>query len=301
MCALEPVRFDPVPPLPADGRGLLTAIEGWVWSPPMRALCAEFGGEFGRSGSILDDLTALEAFSSRWDYRGGAERGAADPVRFGEGREARVLAAVDALGLGRATVPTGTSCDHVLILGGLAPACFARCFGAARLVGDGPAGRPTSITALAAVRPLMDSEVEALRSFTEEPLASEYDALKAGVRAAFGHPRDGHLRVVAVPTARRGAARADSGETLEWFAKNSGRLTADQTVVLVTTSIYAPYQHAVGLRTLNLSSGVRVEIDGIHPTEMDPRLAPQFRAGHFLQEIHATIRALRLLVVQATG
>lgn len=306
-------RFDPIPAFPADGHGLHAAIDGWVRSPPIAALVSEFGGALPQSVSLLELLTTLEDFSSQWDNRRGAERNFARRIALGRAKEELVLEVAIALGLGCATLPKHGHFDHIVILGGLAPACFARCEGAADFVRRSKA-QPQAITALGALRPLGDSEEASVGDLLEMDPADEFAALDTGLRLAFNldpaleerwqrgrirsylDSRGIPIRVVAAPTERAAATRANTADTMDWFAKRIAQLRGGERILLVTTSLYVPYQHVEGLRMLGLPYQAEIEMYGVHPNDMDRRFAPDIQPHHYLQEIRSTIRALGSLV-----
>lgn len=295
-------------------------------SPPMEALVTEFGGAKMPSTSLDDLLVILETFSSQWDYRRGAERSSITKAHLGSASERLIVEAATALGLNRPVLPAHDRFDHILILGGLASACFARCLGAADFVRASHT-RPSAITALGADRPLGAGEMTNVGYLLAKNATNEFDALDAGLRLAFclggasdddwdpkaavpGRPRwirnysDSRgipIQVIAAPTVRLGAMRANTAETMEMFARNIGGLAEGERLLLLTTSLYAPYQHAEGLRTLWLPYRSEVEVYGVHPREMDQRFAPRIEAHHYLQEIRSTICALGRLLRSITG
>jgi hypothetical protein len=274
-------------------------------------------------GDVGDLLGWLDAFSCQWDYRGGGERQLAVVVGVPPELAAIVTRAACDLGLAGPFGPLASHYDHVLILGGLVGACFARPLYAARLLGGGATDAQTvasSVTALGAYRVLMSSEVELAESFGCRDVTDEFEAIDAGVRAAFhlGEPLDergvrselvgaawrlrGYLtasglpvRVVAAPSSVPGQRRANTSDTYRWFATECAQLSPGQRILLVTTDIYARYQHADALRMLAVPYSVGVDVVGMRPGDVDRRLTQEFRPHHYLQEIRSTIRALRAL------
>jgi hypothetical protein len=284
----------------------------------MAALVSEFGGILPRSASLLDLLNTLEAFSAQWDYRRGAERNFNRQIHLGRVSEQLVFEVAVALGLGRGTLPAHGDFDHLLILGGLAPACFARCLGAADVIRQIKT-RPSAITALGSLRPLVQFEEASVRDLLKVGPADEFAALDAGLRLAFEldpvseeemqtgrvrnylDPQGVPVRVIAAPTERRAATRANTADTMDWFAKEIAQLSGKERLLLVTTSLYVPYQHVEGLRTLALPYQTEVEMLGIHPSDMSQRFAPDLQTYHYLQEIRSTICALGNLVRSQRG
>jgi hypothetical protein len=108
-------------------------------------------------------------------------------------------------------------------------------------------------------------------------------------------------RVIAAPTERAGAKRANTADTLDWFANRVAQLRGGGRILLVTTSLYVPYQHVEALRMLGLPYQAKIEMYGVNPHDMDRRFAPDIQPHHYLQEIRSTIRALGSLVRSLTG
>ena len=77
------------------------------------------------------------------------------------------------------------------------------------------------------------------------------------------------------------------------FATELAKLQPAQRILLVTTEIYVPFQHANALRMLALPYGVEVDAAGMQPGKLDARLQQQFEPHNYLQELRSTIRALR--------
>jgi hypothetical protein len=102
------------------------------------------------------------------------------------------------------------------------------------------------------------------------------------------------LRVVAAPSPEPGT-RVTTPSTHSWFATELAELTEGKRILLVTSQIYAPYQHADALRMLTLPYGVRVDVTGIRPGDLDDRLRKEFLPSDYLQEVRSAIRVLRAL------
>ena len=212
----------------------------------------------------------------------------------------------------------------MLILGGLARACLARPLAAARLLSGGvEAG---AVTALGGFRELRGDEVGLVEQVAPEQAGTqavddEFDAMDVGVRLAFGlgAPDDeremradtpfGSWRVheyrtaaglpvfvVAAPSSEPGVRRTNTPDSYEWFATELVGLQPGQRLLLVTSDIYVPFQHADALRVLGLPYEVRVETMGIQPGDLDPRLTQAFSADAYLQEVRSTIMAFGRLL-----
>ncbi|HTA98163.1 MAG TPA: hypothetical protein VK730_11040 [Solirubrobacteraceae bacterium] len=322
------VTFPPVLPLPSTPEELPTAIEGWARSPALTALVEAFGDRLPDDLELDALLTWLEAYSERWDFRSGRERNLVEVPQLTSAAERIVSASALALGLRSAPASSplgdgpegaGGRYDDVLVLGGLVRACLARPLHAAKLLREGNIETKT-VTALGGFRVIAGDEVGLVERVVGEQASDEFHAMDAGLRNAFavaepvsdcgddsnvvgaswrvreyatvtGLP----IRVVAAPSSEPGVRRANTADTYAWFATELARLHRGQRVLIVTTEIYVPYQHADALRMLALPYGVEVDVTGVDPGRAHPELQQAFDTHHYLQEVRSTIRALHAL------
>jgi hypothetical protein len=103
------------------------------------------------------------------------------------------------------------------------------------------------------------------------------------------------VRVVAAPSSEPGVRRANTPDTYAWYATELAQIRPGQRLLVVTTEIYVPFQHADALRMLALPHGVQVDVVGVNPGKAHPELRQTFEPHNYLQEIRSTIRALRAL------
>ncbi|HEY5286603.1 MAG TPA: hypothetical protein VIJ50_05820 [Solirubrobacteraceae bacterium] len=313
-----------VPALPSAREKIPAAIAAWVDSPALRVLLAEFGATLPPEQSLADTLAWLEEFSTRWDFREGKERNLVNAPRFTPVNRRVIVAAAEALGLTGSEKAKDSSAeaayDHVLILGGLVRACLARPLYTTRLIDDGSV-RAAAVTALGGFRAIAGDELGMLESITGESVDDEFHAMDAGVRNAFhttaliedrGEDSDVlgaswrvrkyatdsalSVEVVAAPSREPGTRRANTPDTYAWFATELAKLEPGQRVLVVTTAIYVPYQHAKALQMLALPYGVEVDTIGVDdPGSLHPGLRQESKPHNYLQEIRSTISALRAL------
>ncbi len=93
------------------------------------------------------------------------------------------------------------------------------------------------------------------------------------------------VRVVAAPSSEPGVRRANTPDTYAWLAGESGWVGRGDSVLLVTTDIYRPFQHADAIRMLTLPHGIDVDLVGVQPGGVrHERLAQTFEAHNYLQE-----------------
>jgi hypothetical protein len=318
------IVLEPVPPLPPDGSGLVPAIDRWARSKALREVVHEFDQRPPLDRDLAGLLEWLEQFSERWDFRRG-ERNVVVAPQLTQVTEKVVRVAAEALGLVGGGAARAGRYDQVLILGGRARGCLSRPRLAAKLIEEG-AFEADAVTALGAFRGLDEGEVGLVERVEGVTVGDEFEAMEAGVRTAFGLAEPSAERgedadalgaswrvreyetaagpavsVVAAPSSEPGKRRANTPDTLAWFATELARLEPGQRVLFVTTDIYVPYQHADALRMLALPYGVEVDAVGVNPGQVDPRLALAFEPHNYLQEIRSTIRSLRRLLAAAPG
>jgi len=318
---LSELELAPTQSLPPDSRDLEPAIEAWTQAPTLARLVKEFGGEMPSSDvELASRLEWLEDFSARWDYRAGVERNQVAELDLSPDAQVVTMQAAHALGLVGTSAPANKRYDHILILGGLVRACFARPLQAARLMSE-KSVEARSITALGGYRPLRGDELELAKLVSDREVADEFDAMDAGMRAAFhlGDPikergessdevgvswrvreygallvttAETTVRVVAAPSSEPGVRRANTADTYAWFAAELAHLRAEERILIITSDIYLPFQHADALRMLAIPYAVEVDAVGIQPGDLDRRLSQTFAPHNYLQEIRSTIRSL---------
>ncbi|MFJ6199404.1 hypothetical protein [Micromonospora sp. NPDC092111] len=304
----------------ATAARLTADVRAWVESPPLRRLVAHFGGD-PPAGNLAATLAGLDDFSARhWDFRAGRERPEAREPALDPATTRLVLAAAAALGLVHPVPPARPDYAHLVVLGGLAPACLRRVAYAAHLLRTGPAVTG-EVAVLGSFRPLAELEHRTLAEAGLPPCATEVDVLDAAVRRVFGVPgpadRDGHdadhphhcwasrtyrpaglppVRVLAAPSGDPGRRRAHTADTQRFWAGHV-RLGPGDPVLAVTAPIYVPFQHCDALRTLALPYGCGVDTVGVDPALPDLARLPEptLTPGRYLQEIRSTLRSMRAL------
>jgi len=316
-------RFTPVPAVDVDP-DLRSGIERWALSAPMRALVKAFDGDWTALTRSTDGipgyLSALDTFSERWDTRFGLERNFAHELTLSEKQVEIVIGAADALGLRSIRPPRHRDYDHVLLLGGMFRACFTRTGYAAGLIRAG-AVRTKAVTALGAHRPFGADDFVLAAAAGLPELADEYEALDACTRLAFSLPEpeyaDGQLSdtaggawslrryrfadgtpvaVAAAPSSEPLVRCADIPDALVWFAEHVVPVCPGQRLLMVTTPIYVPTQHATALRILGLPYRVEIDTVGYDPRLLSPPLKEPFNPSKYLLGVRSSIRALRDLL-----
>ena len=73
-----------------------------------------------------------------------------------------------------------------------------------------------------------------------------------------------------------------------------------QRILLVTSAIYVPFQHADAIRMLGLPYRASVDTVGVDASlGREPVLEQTFTASNYLQEVRSAIRSIRMLVAAA--
>lgn len=326
MTAFEPVAPPAWAEAAADERSVLDSVSAWVDNEALAALVAAFGERIPTGRDTGAKLAWLDGFSAdHWDFRQGQERNLAAAAAFEEPTTAVILAAAAGLGLTSSTPPARDRYDHVLILGGLVRACLLRPRYAADLIGKGLS--TPSVAALSAYRPLRGDEHELIAALGMPGKSNEMQVMEAGLTAAFdlGTPdsEQAHhdpaaeyatslvrtwtehgtrIQLVIAPSPEPTERRANTADTYAFWADTQAQLSAGQTLLLVTSSIYVPYQHADAVRLLALPHRCSVETVGIDFADHAlGTLRQQFTPANYLQEVRSAIRGTRTLFEAASA
>jgi len=301
--AIEELRLDIGRWLANDSLGRLVAA--WSATPPDLPV-----------GPLLDWYDDFSA--QHWDFRAGRERNLADKPALSHTQSEQALATAQALGLTSPKRPSQSSYDYVLVLGGLVRACIVRPRYAAWLAERGTVFG--QVIALGGFRPLAGDELPLSEEFGVNS-TNEFGAMTAGVRNAFGiadqptleNPGhgsenadwdvasfdDSSIFVIAAPSSCPEERRANSVDTYRWWAERTEPATGSS-VLVITTSIYVPYQGSGALEILGLEYDLEVETVGVPDDVADLGAHSQvFDPHNYLQEIRSAIRGVRSLHCKA--
>lgn len=315
-------NHDPVP-LPhydgTDPTSVIAGIDAWTSSKPIRELLDGFGG--APPEDLAERLGYLDDFSARhWDFRAGRERYETDPRRLDPDREQAVVEAATALGLAGAEAPPRERYTHLLVLGGLVNSCLFRAGFAAELVAAGvEVGR---VTGVGGFRPFgaADARFAELAGYTGGEY--EVDAVEEGLRRAFGltgppeteekgDPAEDPgrawrivsysagpmtVQAVAAPSSDPDRRRADTVDTCRFWADHIADLAPGDSVLVVTSALFVPFQHCDAVTHLGLPYGVVVDTVGVDPASLpEPHFRREYTSSAYLQEIRSAIRSMRRL------
>lgn len=316
-------RYDPVPLPHYDGddpTSVVAGIDAWIASRPMGDLLGEFGGALP-GGRVEENLEYLDAFSARhWDFRSGRERYETDPKRLDPVKERSVVEAAIALGLGGHTVPPRERYTHVLVLGGLVGSCLFRTRFAAELLAGGV--KAGSVTGVGGFRPFGEADIRLADRAGYTGGEYEVDAMEEGLRRAFGltgEPaveREGNpaedpgrswkiaaytagpvaVEAVAAPSSDPDRRRADTVDTCRFWADHVADLTGGDSVLVVTSALFVPFQHCDAVTHLGLPYGCAVDTVGVDPASLpEEHFRREHTASGHLQEVRSAIRSMRRL------
>lgn len=259
-------------------------VADWINQPALRRIVEAEGGHWP-GGSVEEQVEALHDFSSRWDFRGGAERLEIRSASPGE-QDEDLIADAGELGMTAADPPVDGRYDHALVLGGTALASIYRLRRLYELRDEGVDVEQVAV--LTALRKVGEPELQLVRERSEiadivagSP-ATEFDVM---VRAteSFSHSdsavertpnsnpnleaaqaRVGDAVVLAAPSANPDR-RANSRDNYDVYSNQIG---PSDSVLVVTSSIYLPYQFFIALQALGWEQPRTIEAVGFPPEWM---------------------------------
>ena len=298
--------------LPEEQRAgcLAGALERWINSPPLSELPA-YWGERAPNTDAASLFRWYSQFSAKyWDFRAGQERDQASQPALSDIQVEAALEGAEALGLRGSRQPLRRSYDVVLVLGGLIRACITRPRFAAELVDQGL--RTSSVVALGGFRRLSKEERE-IGAALGIDVDDEFGAMLVGLTNAFDVRRgpqvdhspgagtgnadwrvatlqgEPNLSVVAAPSREPDARRANTADTLDWWTMRVGGVQ-ERKILVVTSSIYVPYQGAAAIQELGLRRGASVETVGTSQAAANlGDQTQQYAPSNYLQEIRSAI------------
>jgi len=313
---------DPQTP-PTD---IIDDVDRWIGSQPLTDLVERFSGRIDRTGDPETTLDQLLAFSAEhWDFRGGGERDQARRVEFDESTSTAILDAVAELGLRRDTWPRFTEYDHLVVLGGLIGGCLARTQYAAELIRRGI--DVAEINAIGGFRIMDEAERNRAADLGAPGCRFELDGLVAALRIVFDAERlttidsggdpdvaphrswsiaendvtfEGGqrvLRAAAGPSSDPERRRADTGDSMRFWAEKAAKVRPGDRLLVVTSPRFVPFQHCDAVRILGLGYGCAIDTVGMR-TEWLPDMLSMSEPtpDQYLQELRSTFFSMRRLV-----
>lgn len=318
-------RFDAGSVDSGERDALLRGIDEWAAAVASSGVPASFGWRCtAASGEGL--LAQLEELGAMyWDFRSGRERNLARRPELSSEQVARINEAARDLGLAGTSSPSRGSFDAVVMTGGMVRAGVVKPRFVRELVDAGTTFG--EVVFVGAFRAFAGDELRLARELGVDGL-DEWDAMVSGLERVFppsseatvseGSTLEGsasgvsvavrnaswrvcswlsdsqRVSVVAAPSSDPRSRRADTADTFRFWAGLVG--ASVDSVLVVTTPVYVPYQAAVAVRTLGLESGMSVETVAVSSSANDlGALTQPFEARHRLQELLAAVRGVRAL------
>lgn len=252
----------------------------WLASPALRELVLAQGGpDLDRGSSALRELVRWTSLT--WDTRRGQERHQAPPTPRPEEEAEEIVRFGECLGLISETPFSQGPINTVVVLGGTARGNQARAALAARVV----AKHGSRVIALGSERMMHESEWEV----PPDRPPMEWEDLGAACRRQL----EGIGAVVSTISApnQRDGSRATTASQLKHLCEFDRKIDGES-LALITTSIYVPYQFFTGAG-IPLQAGARqVRVIGSATVIVDH----QRLAQRILQELHSAIRAVAPLL-----
>jgi hypothetical protein len=253
-------------------------VAAFVDHPALRRIVEASNGSWP-TGSLEEQVAELHNFSARWDFRGGAER--LDLAAATDLNKVLIVTAAEELGMAAAVSPVSSHYDHGLALGGTALASIYRVQRLFELRSDATIEHPAILTSLRAIG---DQELDLVRARAEiadlvQSVETEFDVMVRAAerfvaeRASVKHQPDPNPHLASA-TASVGDAlvlAAPSGEpdrranTRDNYDVYSSRIGDSDAVLIVTSSIYLPYQFFIALQALGWEKPRTIEIIGFPP------------------------------------
>ncbi|MBX3089020.1 MAG: hypothetical protein KF772_00355 [Cryobacterium sp.] len=301
---------------PDDAESSLDRIGTWLRALLDSGIISSFGGDESRWRRLgtQECLAEVERFASdHWDFRGGRERNLAADATFTPTQRRLVESVGRELGLLGTAPPARTYYDAVVMTGGMIRAGIVK----PRFLRELEAAGLDWWNAvfLGASRQFKGDEIELARELQIEG-SNEIDAMTVGMQRAFdlGEPdRDSsggaglglwlvrswdagerEFSVVAAPSSEPELRRANTADTFRFWAGGEG--TGCESVLVITTPVYVPYQGAVAVEVFGIESGMSVETVAVSDTANDlGPLTQVFLDQHVLQELRSAIHGFSAL------
>lgn len=279
----------------------------------MTELLARFGHRLTASG-LRNRLAEAEQISRGiFDFRQGGERWEAKKTQFPT-RTAEVVAAViaricrDPQQLPAAELGEPT---HGLVLGGRINSCLLRTELLADLLDHGL--HLGHVWGLGSRRNVVDMERDVAAELHLGPVTDELDAMCAALRHALDLPPGSNeprrtprevrrLAESPIPVAGLAAepgpgnVRATTSDTYRYFLETAGDVTAQDHILIITSALHAPFQHAQALAELSVPTGATIISVGAHiGTSRQATVRTEWTTAEWLQEIRSAIWSMRIM------
>lgn len=293
----------------------LARIGTWSTTLLDSGLVRAFGGEERalQSADTALQLAALERFAAaHWDFRSGRERNLAAIAEFSPAQTELILRTGLELGLAGTSGPSKSFYDAVIMTGGMVRAGIVKPRFLRELEATGLDW--SRAVFLGASRPFLGDEAT-LAARLGVPGGNEIDAMRVGMARAFDLDEAGstdaggtgfgswlwldwpkgerRFQVVAAPSSEPQLRRANTEDTFRYWA---GRTSGVQSLLVITTAVYVPYQGAVSVEVFGADRGMAVETVAVSASANNLGADTQlFGPQQILQELRAAVQGMRRL------
>lgn len=296
-----------------DPRKVQQTTMSWLDSAEMTALLARFGRALTATG-LRNRLAEAERISRDiFDFRRGGERWEAEKAEFSQQTAdaadaliARIYRDPEDLPATELGKPT-----HGLVLGGGINSCLLRAELLADLLEQGL--HIGFIWGLGSRRNVIDMERQVASALHLGPVDDELDAMCAALSHALNLSNSAErsrqspcevrrLAVSPIPVTGLAAApgpgnvRATTSDTYKFFLEAAGSVTERDHILIVTSAIHAPFQHAQALAELSVPTGATITSVGAHmATSRQDAIRAEWTTAQWLQEIRSAIWSMRVM------
>lgn len=285
----------------------IDSVIAWLNSKEMVELVKLFHGDYSYSKMALEEeISYLYDFASEnWDYRKGKERFEIKEQLSDETND-YIIALVKGLGLIDA-IANSTVPDYILVLGGARMANWDRVVMSERIWKN---NRDANVVALSGFRRLNEIEIPYVEKYAPHA-KTEIEAINAALEQVYdvkmecinsheddnpflcssiykGSSKEKSIYTICAPSSEPELRRANSMDTFKEFV-NLFDLKMGSNIIMVTSSIYVPYQ-LMKFAPIAIEYGINVDIIGVDKDIINN--VSRKNAVLYIQEIKATIEAI---------
>ena len=296
----------------SDPREIQQSTASWLDSAEMTELLARFDRTLTATG-LRNRLAEAEQISRDiFDFRQGGERWEAKKAEFSR----RTVEAADALVARIYRDPQDLPATelgeptHGLVLGGRINSCLLRAELLADLLEQGL--QVGHLWGLGSRRDVVDIERKVASELHFGPVDDELDAMCAALRYALNLPNGAEksrsprevrwLTMSPTPVAGlaaepgEGNARATTSDTYRFFLEAAGNVAKNDHILIITSALHAPFQHAQALAELSIPTGATITSVGAHiATSREAAVRAEWTTAEWLQEIRSAIWSMRVM------
>lgn len=297
----------------SDPHDIRQSTASWLDSAEMTDLLACFGHMLTATG-LRNRLAEAEQISRNiFDFRQGGERWEAKKTEFSPRTAEAVAALITRIYRDPQDLPATELGEptHGLVLGGRIDSCLLRAELLADLLGEGL--RVGHVWVLGSRRDVVDMERKVASELHLGPVDDELDAMCAALSYALNLPNGAEesrwspcevrqLAMSPIPVAGlaaepgHGNARATTSDTYRFFLETAGKVTEQDHILIITSAIHAPFQHAQALAELSIPTSATITSVGAHiGTSREATVRAEWTTAEWLQEIRSAISSMRVM------